>query len=229
MDAQRRRHSGTGGDAVRVALAEDSVLLRHGLARLLADEGFDVIAQCEDAEQLMRKLSAHAVDVVILDIRLPPTHTDEGLRAALEIRETYPDTAVLVLSQYVELGLAMKLLADSAEGTGYLLKDRISDVKEFVAAVKRVAGGGSAIDPIIVSTLLSKRRSDDPLIELTPREREVLELMATGSSNQGIADKLVITLRAVEKYVSSIFGKLGLPSTASQSRRVLAVLLFLRG
>jgi DNA-binding NarL/FixJ family response regulator len=229
MDAKRRRHSGTGGDAVRVALAEDSVLLRHGLARLLADEGFDVIAQCEDAEQLMRKLSAHAVDVVILDIRLPPTHTDEGLRAALEIRETYPDTAVLVLSQYVELGLAMKLLADSAEGTGYLLKDRISDVKEFVAAVKRVAGGGSAIDPIIVSTLLSKRRSDDPLIELTPREREVLELMATGSSNQGIADKLVITLRAVEKYVSSIFGKLGLPSTASQSRRVLAVLLFLRG
>jgi DNA-binding NarL/FixJ family response regulator len=214
---------------MRVALAEDSVLLRHGLARLLADEGFDVIAQCEDAEQLMRKLSAHAVDVAILDIRLPPTHTDEGLRAALEIRETYPDTAVLVLSQYVELGLAMKLLADSAEGTGYLLKDRISDVKEFVAAVKRVAGGGSAIDPIIVSTLLSKRRSDDPLIELTPREREVLELMATGSSNQGIADKLVITLRAVEKYVSSIFGKLGLPSTASQSRRVLAVLLFLRG
>jgi DNA-binding NarL/FixJ family response regulator len=229
MDAKRRRHSGTGGDAVRVALAEDSVLLRHGLARLLADEGFDVIAQCEDAEQLMRKLSAHAVDVAILDIRLPPTHTDEGLRAALEIRETYPDTAVLVLSQYVELGLAMKLLADSAEGAGYLLKDRISDVKEFVAAVKRVAGGGSAIDPIIVSTLLSKRRSDDPLIELTPREREVLELMATGSSNQGIADKLVITLRAVEKYVSSIFGKLGLPSTASQSRRVLAVLLFLRG
>jgi len=213
---------------VRVALAEDSVLLRHGLARLLADEGFDVIAQCEDAEQLMRKLSAHAVDVAILDIRLPPTHTDEGLRAALEIRETYPDTAVLVLSQYVELGLAMKLLADSAEGTGYLLKDRISDVKEFVAAVKRVAGGGSAIDPIIVSTLLSKRRSDDPLIELTPREREVLELMATGSSNQGIADKLVITLRAVEKYVSSIFGKLGLPSTGSESRRVLAVLLFLR-
>jgi DNA-binding NarL/FixJ family response regulator len=129
MDAKRRRHSGTGGDAVRVALAEDSVLLRHGLARLLADEGFDVIAQCEDAEQLMRKLSAHAVDVAILDIRLPPTHTDEGLRAALEIRETYPDTAVLVLSQYVELGLAMKLLADSAEGTGYLLKDRISDVK----------------------------------------------------------------------------------------------------
>jgi DNA-binding NarL/FixJ family response regulator len=229
MDAHRRRHSSTGADAMRVALAEDSVLLRDGLARLLADEGFDVVAQCGDAEELMRKLSGHAVDVAILDIRLPPTHTDEGLRAALEIRETYPDTAVLVLSQYVELGLAMKLLSDSAEGTGYLLKDRISDVKEFVAAVKRVAGGGSAIDPIIVSTLLSKRRSEDPLTELTPREREVLELMAAGSSNQGIADKLVITLRAVEKYVSSIFGKLGLPSTGSESRRVLAVLLFLRG
>jgi DNA-binding NarL/FixJ family response regulator len=213
---------------VRVALAEDSVLLRDGLARMLADEGFDVIGQCDDAEQLMRKLSGHTVDVAILDIRLPPTHTDEGLRAALEIRERYPGTGVLVLSQYIELGLAMKLLSGSAEGTGYLLKDRIGDVRDFIAAVERVAGGGSAIDPMIVSTLLSRRRSDDPLIALTPREREVLELMATGSSNQGIADDLVITLRAVEKYVSSIFGKLGLPSTGSESRRVLAVLLFLR-
>ena len=176
----------------------------------------------------MRKLSAHAVDVAIVDIRLPPTHTDEGLRAAIEIRERYPGTGVLVLSQYIELGLAMKLLSDSAEATGYLLKDRIGDVRDFVAAVQRVADGGSAIDPMIVSTLLSRRRSDDPLGGLTPREREVLELMATGSSNQGIADDLVITLRAVEKYVSSIFGKLGLPSTGSESRRVLAVLLFLR-
>jgi len=159
---------------------------------------------------------------------LPPSHNDEGLRAALEIRERHPSMGVLVLSQYVELGLAMRLLADSADGTGYLLKDRISDVGEFVAAVKRVAAGGSAVDPIIVSTLLSRRRSDDPLAVLTPREREVLELMATGSSNQGIADALVITLRAVEKYVSSIFGKLGLPSTGSESRRVLAVLLYLR-
>jgi DNA-binding NarL/FixJ family response regulator len=228
MDAQRRRHSSPGAAAVRVALAEDSVLLRDGLARLLADEGFDVIGQCDDAQQLMRKLSGHTVDVAILDIRLPPTHTDEGLRAALEIRERYPGTGVLVLSQYIELGLAMKLLSGSAEGTGYLLKDRIGDVREFIAAVERVAGGGSAIDPMIVSTLLSRRRSDDPLLALTPREREVLELMATGSSNQGIADGLVITLRAVEKYVSSIFGKLGLPSTGSESRRVLAVLLFLR-
>jgi DNA-binding NarL/FixJ family response regulator len=166
--------------------------------------------------------------VAIVDIRLPPTHNDEGLRAALEIRTKHPDTGVLVLSQYVELGLALKLLADSAEGVGYLLKDRISDVGEFLAAVSRVADGGSALDPIIVSTLLSRQRPDDPLAQLTPREREVLELMAAGSSNQGIADKLVITVRAVEKYVSSIFSKLGLPSTGSESRRVLAVLMFLR-
>ena len=213
---------------MRVAIAEDSVLLREGLAHLLSDSGFDVVAQCEDADELLRKANSHQLDAAIVDIRLPPTHNDEGLRAALEIREHHPSIGVLVLSQYVELGLAMRLLADSAEGVGYLLKDRIGDVKEFVAAVERVAAGGSAIDPIIVSTLLSRRRRDDPLVELTPREREVLELMATGSSNQGIADVLVISLRAVEKYVSSIFGKLGLPSTGSESRRVLAVLLFLR-
>jgi DNA-binding NarL/FixJ family response regulator len=166
--------------------------------------------------------------VAIVDIRLPPTHNDEGLRAALAIRERHPGVAVLVLSQYVELGLALTLLADSAEGVGYLLKDRISDVDEFVDALRRVADGGSALDPIIVSTLVSRERPDDPLVELTPREREVLELMASGASNQGIANKLVITLRAVEKYVSSIFTKLGLPSTGSESRRVLAVLTFLR-
>jgi DNA-binding NarL/FixJ family response regulator len=166
--------------------------------------------------------------VAIVDIRLPPTHNDEGMRAALELRARQPEVGVLVLSQYVELGLALKLLSESAEGAGYLLKDRISDVQEFVEAVRRVAAGGSAIDPIIVSTLLSRRRSDDPLERLTPREREVLELMAEGRSNQGIAERLVITLRAVEKYVSSIFGKLGLPSTGSDSRRVLAVLLYLR-
>jgi DNA-binding NarL/FixJ family response regulator len=212
---------------MRIAIAEDSVLLRDGLARLLSDSGFEVVAQCENADDLMLKVDSYELDVVIVDIRLPPTHNDEGLRAALEIRERHPDLGVLVLSQYVELGLAMKLLSDSAEGTGYLLKDRISDVAEFLEAVRRVAAGGSAIDPRIVSTLLSRQRSDDPLAALTPREREVLELMATGSSNQGIADKLVITIRAVEKYVSSIFGKLGLPSTGSESRRVLAVLLFL--
>jgi DNA-binding NarL/FixJ family response regulator len=213
---------------VRLAIAEDSVLLREGVARLLGDAGFDVVAQCGTAEELMLKANSYEIDVAIVDIRLPPTHNDEGLRAALEIRANHPDVGVLVLSQYVEVGLAMKLLADSAEGVGYLLKDRISDVEQFVAAVRRVAAGGSALDPIIVSTLLARRRSDDPLAALTPREHEVLELMATGSSNQGIADALVITLRAVEKYVSSIFGKLGLPSTGSESRRVLAVLMFLR-
>jgi DNA-binding NarL/FixJ family response regulator len=213
---------------MRIAIAEDSVLLREGLARLLEDAGFDVVAQCGDAEDLMLKVRSYELDVVIVDIRLPPTHSDEGVQAALKIRAEHPDVGVLVLSQYVELGLALKLLSDSAESVGYLLKDRISDVDDFVGAVRRVAAGGSALDPIIVSTLLSRQRDDDPLAALTPREREVLELMATGSSNQGIADKLVITLRAVEKYVSSIFGKLGLPSTGSESRRVLAVLMFLR-
>jgi DNA-binding NarL/FixJ family response regulator len=213
---------------MRVAIAEDSVLLREGLARLLEEAGFEVVGQCGTADELLLKVRSYVPDVVIVDIRLPPTHNDEGLQAALEIREHYPSVGVLVLSQYVELGLALKLLADSAEGVGYLLKDRISYVDEFVAAVRRVADGGSALDPIIVSTLLSRQRPGDPLAKLTAREREVLELMAAGSSNRGIADKLVITLRAVEKYVSSIFGKLGLPSTGTESRRVLAVLMFLR-
>ncbi|HEX2292972.1 MAG TPA: response regulator transcription factor [Gaiellaceae bacterium] len=213
---------------MRVAIAEDSVLLREGLARLLGEAGFEVTAQCEDADELLRRVRSSPPDVVIVDIRLPPTHNDEGLRAALELRASQPSVGVLVLSQYVEVGLALKLLADSADGVGYLLKDRIGDVEEFVAAVRRVAEGGSALDPIIVSTLLSRQRPDDPIAQLTPREREVLELMASGSSNQGIADRLVITVRAVEKYVSSIFSKLGLPSTGSESRRVLAVLLYLR-
>jgi DNA-binding NarL/FixJ family response regulator len=213
---------------VRVAIAEDSVLLREGVAHLLRQAGMDVVAECGTADELLRKVRSSAVDVAIVDIRLPPTHSDEGLRAALEIRSADPDVGVLVLSQYVELGLAMKLLADSADGVGYLLKDRIGDVKDFVGAVERVAGGGSVIDPIIVSTLLSRRRDDDPLEQLTQREREVLDLMAQGNSNQGIADALVITLRAVEKYVSSIFTKLRLPSTGTESKRVLAVLLFLR-
>jgi DNA-binding NarL/FixJ family response regulator len=213
---------------VRVAIAEDAVLLREGLSRLLAEAGFDVVGQCGNADELLLKVRSYPLDVVIVDVRLPPTHSDESLRAALEIRKSHPSVGVLVLSQYVEVGLAMKLLADSAEGVGYLLKDRISDVRDFLGAVRRVAEGGSAVDPIIVSTLLSRRRSDDPLERLTPREREVLVLMAEGSSHQGIADRLVITVRAVEKYVSSIFGKLGLPSTGTESRRVLAVLAFLR-
>ncbi len=213
---------------MRVAIAEDSVLLREGLARLLEEADFEVVARCDNAEQLLLDVRSFTPDVAIVDIRLPPTHNDEGLQAALEIRRRHPSMGVLVLSQYVEVGLALTLLAESAEGVGYLLKDRIADVKEFVAAVRRVADGGSALDPVIVSTLLARQRADDPIGRLTPREREVLELMASGSSNQGIADKLVITLRAVEKYVSSIFGKLGLPSTGSESRRVLAVLLYLR-
>ena len=213
---------------MRVAIAEDSVLLREGLARLLEEADFDVVARCEDAQDLLVKVRSYSPDVAIVDIRLPPTHNDEGLQAALEIRKRHPAMGVLVLSQYVEVGLALTLLAESAEGVGYLLKDRIGDVKDFVAAVRRVAEGGSALDPIIVSTLLARQRTDDPISQLTPREREVLELMATGNSNQVIAYELVITLRAVEKYVSSIFGKLGLPSTGSESRRVLAVLLYLR-
>ena len=213
---------------MRVVIAEDSVLLREGISRLLDENGFDVVGSCSTADDLLLKVRSYSPDVAIVDIRLPPTHNDEGMQAALEIRAKYPSVGILVLSQYVELGLAMQLLADSADGAGYLLKDRVSDVREFVDAVRRIATGGSAVDPIIVSTLLSKRRDNDPLAELTPREREVLELMAEGHSNQGIADKLVITVRAVEKYVSSIFGKLGIPSTGSESRRVLAVLLYLR-
>ena len=213
---------------MRAVIAEDSVLLREGVAGLLRAADFDVVGCCETAVELLLKVGSDAPDVAIVDIRLPPTHQDEGLRAALEIRARHPSVGVLVLSQYVELGLALKLFAGTGEGVGYLLKDRISDVPEFISAVRRIAEGGSAIDPIIVSTLVAKRRNDDPLSALTPREHEVLVLMAEGRSNQGIADRLVITLRAVEKYVSRIFGKLGLPSAGSDSRRVLAVLLYLR-
>ena len=187
-----------------------------------------MVAAFDNADALLREVRRTPPDLVIVDIRLPPTHTDEGIRAAIHIREHHPQVAVLVLSQYVELGLAMQLLAQSAEGIGYLLKDRIGNVNEFISAVHRVADGGSAIDPKIVSTLMQRRRSDNPLTLLTPREREVLELMAAGTSNQGIADKLVITTRAIEKYVSSIFDKLGIPSTRNDSRRVMAVLLYLR-
>jgi DNA-binding NarL/FixJ family response regulator len=213
---------------VRAVIAEDSVLLREGVEHVLSSAGFDVVGSCQTAGELLLNVSSHSPDIAIVDIRLPPTHSDEGLRAAVQIRAEHPSVAVLVLSQYVEIGLAMHLLSDCADGVGYLLKDRISDVRDFVDAVRRVAQGGSAIDPIIVSTLLGKRRNDDQLGDLTPRERDVLELMAEGRSNQGIADRLVITLRAVEKYVSSIFGKLGLPSSPNESRRVLAVLLYLR-
>jgi len=216
------------GSRTRVVLADDTVLLREGIARLLEDSGFEVVGQAGNADELLLKVRSYTPDIAIVDIRMPPTHTDEGLRAAQEIREKHPETAVLVLSQYVESGYALELLQDSAEGVGYLLKDRVSDVTEFAAAVKRVAEGGSALDPEVVSRLVGRRRKDDPLDELTPREREVLELMAEGRSNQAIADRLVVTLRAVEKHVTSIFGKLRLPSDAEDHRRVLAVLAYLR-
>jgi DNA-binding NarL/FixJ family response regulator len=214
---------------VRVVIAEDSVLLREGVVRILAEAGFDVVGQAGTAEELMLKVRSYTPDVAIVDIRMPPTHTDEGLRAAQEIREKHPGTGVLVLSQYVEPAYAMELLAESAEGVGYLLKDRVSDVGEFADAVRRVGDGGSALDPTIVSQLVGRRRGDDPLGELTPREREVLGLMAEGRSNQGIAERLVVTERAVEKHVTSIFSKLRLPTAPADHRRVLAVLAYLRG
>jgi DNA-binding NarL/FixJ family response regulator len=209
-------------------VADDSVLLREGIVRLLEEAGLEVVGQAGDAEDLVRKVSAHRPDVAIVDIRMPPTHTDDGLRAALEIRRRLPDTGVLVLSQYVEEGYALELVADSAEGTGYLLKDRVAEVERFVDSVRRVAEGGSALDPEVVAHLLGRRRRDDPLAELTGREREVLALMAEGRSNHAIAEQLVVTERAVEKHVTSIFERLGLPPTAEDHRRVLAVLTFLR-
>ena len=213
---------------MRVVVADDSVLLREGLVRLLAEDGFDVVGQAGDAEDLLRKVGAHRPDVAVVDVRMPPTHTDEGLRAAAEIRERYPQTAVLVLSQVIEPGSALELLTASAEGVGYLLKDRVADVDRFTEAVRRVADGGSALDPEVVSTLLGRHRRDDPLADITAREREVLALMAEGRSNQAIAEQLVVTERAVEKHVTSIFGKLGLAPAAEDHRRVLAVLAYLR-
>jgi DNA-binding NarL/FixJ family response regulator len=213
---------------MRVVLAEDSVLLREGVARILEEAGFEVVGQSGTADDLLLKVRSYSPDVAIVDIRMPPTHTDEGLRAAKEIRARHPDVGVLVLSQYVDAGYALELLSESAEGVGYLLKDRVSDVKEFAEAVRRVGEGGSALDPAVVSQLVGRRRKDDPVESLTPREREVLELMAEGRSNQGIAERLVVTERAVEKHVTSIFGKLRLPTASADHRRVLAVLAFLR-
>ncbi len=213
---------------MRVVVAEDSVLLREGIARLLDDHGFDVVGQAGDADDLVRKVGAHKPDVAVVDIRMPPTNTDDGLRAALRIRDEHPQTGVLVLSAYVEEAYALELVAESASGLGYLLKDRVADVDGFVDAVRRVADGGSALDPEVVSRLVGRNRRDDPLAELTPREREVLELMAEGRTNAAIAERLVVTERAVEKHVTSIFGKLGLSPAPEDHRRVLAVLTFLR-
>jgi DNA-binding NarL/FixJ family response regulator len=213
---------------MRVVLADDQLLLRAGVARLLEDAGMEVVAQAGDAEDLLRRVGAHRPDVAVVDVRMPPTHTDEGLRAAAEIRERFPGTGVLVLSQYVDEAYALDLFADGAEGLGYLLKDRVADLDRFVESVRRVGAGGSALDPEVVARLLGRRRRDDPLASLSPREREVLALMAEGRSNAGIAEHLVVTERAVEKHVTSIFTKLGLAPAPEDHRRVLAVLAYVR-
>jgi DNA-binding NarL/FixJ family response regulator len=216
------------GVGLRVVIAEDSVLLREGIVRLLEESGFEVAGQAGDGEDLLRKVGAHKPDVAVVDVRMPPTHTDEGLRAAHRIRAEHPDTAVLVLSQYVDEAYALELLSESTERTGYLLKDRVADVKAFTDAVRRVANGGSALDPEVVGLLLGRRRREDPLAVLSPREREVLALMAEGRSNSAMAEVLGVSERAVEKHVTSIFSKLDLPRAATDHRRVLAVLTFLR-
>ena len=213
---------------LKVVVAEDSVLLREGLVRLLEDSGFEVAGQAGDGEDLLRKVGAHKPDVAVIDVRMPPSHTDEGLRAAAEIRERFPGVGVLVLSQYVEEAYALELFGDGADGLGYLLKDRVGDIDRFVDAVRRVGEGGSALDPEVVGRLLGRRRREDPLEALSPREREVLGLMAEGRSNVAIAEQLVVTERAVEKHVTSIFGKLKLESGAETHRRVLAVLAYVR-
>jgi DNA-binding NarL/FixJ family response regulator len=222
------RESAAVTDRLRVVIAEDSVLLREGIARLLEVAGFEVVGQAGDGEDLLRKVGAHRPDVAVIDVRMPPTHTDEGLVAARRIRVEHPGTAVLVLSQYVEEAYALDLLSETTERTGYLLKDRIGDVDSFTDAVRRVALGGSALDPEVVALLLGRRRRQDPLAALTPREREVLGLMAEGRSNAAMADALVVSERAVEKHVTAILSKLNLPPAVEDHRRVLAVLAFLR-
>ena len=212
---------------MRVVIAEDSVLLREGIARLLTEAGHEVVGQAGDAEDLLRKVRAHKPDIAVIDVRMPPTQTDEGLRAAREIRAELPEVGLLVLSQYVEEEYATEILSESAEGVGYLLKDRVSDVDNFLDALARVGNGGSALDPEVVSSMLGRRRTDGPLEQLSPREREVLSLMAEGRSNGAIAKELVVTERAVEKHVTAIFSKLDLTASSTDHRRVLAVLAFL--
>lgn len=214
---------------MRVVIAEDSVLLREGLSRLLAEAGCSVVAAVGDGDAVLRAVDEHRPDVAVLDVRMPPTHTDEGLRAALVIRSSWPTVAVLVLSQYVEERYATELLSGETRGVGYLLKDRVADVVEFVEALQRVGSGGTVLDPEVVAQLLARSRQTQPLESLTPREREVLELMAEGRSNAAIAAQLVVGEGAVEKHVSSIFSKLGLLPTDSDHRRVLAVLRYLEG
>jgi len=213
---------------VRVIVADDSILLREGVVRVLEESGFEVVGQAGNEEELMRKVRAHRPDVAVIDIRMPPTYSDEGLRAALQIRQEMPATGVLVLSQYLEDEYVSQLLGDDAAGVGYLLKDRVYDFEHFTDAVRRVAEGGSALDPQVVTQMLGRHRAHNPLDGLSPREREVLALMAQGRSNRAVAGALVITERAVEKHVTSIFTRLDLPPTVEDHRRVLAVLAFLR-
>jgi DNA-binding NarL/FixJ family response regulator len=213
---------------LRIVIGEDDVLLREGVARILADAGFDVVARAGDADDLLRKSLAHRPDVAVVDVQMPPRHEDDGLRAAMKLREQLPQTGVLVLSQFYEESYALNLIGDRAQGVGYLLKERVADVSVFVDAVERVAAGGSALDPEIVSRMLGRRRSRGPLEDLTPREREVLAAMAEGKSNRGIAQDFVITETAVEKHVTRIFNKLSLGHSNTEHRRVLAVLTYLR-
>jgi DNA-binding NarL/FixJ family response regulator len=213
---------------LRVVIAEDQVLLREGLARLLADSGFEVVAQAGDAPDLLRKVAAHHPDVAIVDVQMPPDRTDDGLRAALTIRREHPDVGVLVFSQFSDERYAMDLIGEDAAGVGYLLKDRVADIDSFADAVRRVAAGGSALDPEIVALMVGRRRKDDPLAALSPRERDVLALMAEGKSNPGIAEALGVSLAAVEKHVTRIFARLDLGHEPGDHRRVLAVLTLLR-
>jgi DNA-binding NarL/FixJ family response regulator len=213
---------------VRVVIADDSVLLREGAARLLTDAGMEIVAQAGDAEALLRKVRAHKPDVAIVDIRMPPDNLDGGLKAAVEIRRELPQTGVLILSQYVEEHYVMELLSEGTEGVGYLLKDRIAEVDRFIDAIRRVAQGGSVLDPEVVAEMLGRRRQKTPLDELTAREREVLSAMAEGYTNAEIAGRLFVTERAVERHVTAIFTKLGLAADVGGHRRVLAVLAYLR-
>jgi DNA-binding NarL/FixJ family response regulator len=213
---------------VRVVIADDSVLLREGLVRLVEEEGSEVVTAVGDGPALVRAVVEHRPDVAVVDVRMPPTHTDEGLRAAVEARAAVPGTGVLVLSQYVEVAYADELLADGRGGAGYLLKDRVTDLDSFRAALTGVAAGGTVLDPQVVAQLFARRRADDPVRRLTPREREVLGLIAEGSSNGAIARRLVVTEGAVEKHTQRIFAKLGLTQDEDQHRRVMATLAYLR-
>ncbi len=219
----------TTGAPIRTIVADDSVLLRDGVVRLLGDSGFDVVAAVGDAQALLDAATEQSPDLCIIDVRMPPTHTDEGLRAAIEIKRRSPETAVLVLSQYVEERYAGELLTGNVSGVGYLLKDRVIDVDDFLASLRRVAAGGSAVDTEVISQILGRSRNRAEIDRLTPREREVLTLMAEGLSNAGIADRLVVSAGAVEKHISNVFMKLGLEPEEGAHRRVLAVLTYLRG